>query len=288
MRPCSPPQTDAADAPAVALRNARVRFDGAAAPALDIDSLTIDGGERVAIIGSSGAGKTTLVRLINGLVLPTDGTITVLGHDTRHLAFRRREHRRRIGCIFQEFNLVERATIFRNVLCGRLGWTHPAASFLGRFSETDKTLAMAVIEETGLGELAHRRVDTLSGGQRQRVAIARVLAQEPEIVTADEPVSNLDPVLSAEMLDLLAAAAERRRATLVTIVHRPELAQRRVDRILGLRHGRLIFDSASGAFLDARALREIYGGNVPLTAVPGEEPLRSPDADGALSPIHVA
>lgn len=275
--------------PAIALRDVLVSYGGDAAPALEIGELTVASGETVAIIGSSGAGKSTLVRLINGLLAPLSGEALVLGESVTGGAARRREFRRRIGCVFQEYNLVERASVYRNVLHGRLGWTHPSLSLFGWFSETDKAIALRAIEETGLASFAGRRADTLSGGQRQRVAIARALAQEPEVLTADEPVSSLDPVLTADMMALLADAAERRGASLVMIVHHPALARRHAGRILGLRDGRLVFDSATGAALDARAEREIYGRNVPLEPVPAEGDSQwDRDAGGGVSPSNVA
>ena len=284
----TPDLTKKPSAPAIAMRDARVSYVAGGHPELTVDDLRIAPGEKVALIGPSGAGKTTLVKLINGLVRPESGDVTVLDTPLGGKKAQGRAFRRRVGCVFQELNLIERATVFRNVLCGRLGWTPPLASLFGWFSEADKALAMRAIEETGLADFAGRRVDTLSGGQRQRVAIARALAQEPEILTADEPVSNLDPVLTAEMLALMSAAADRRGATLVTIVHHPDLARRHADRVLGLRDGRIVYDSASGAPLDARAERAIYGRNVPLTAVPDDGAPRPPDVDDDLSPVHVA
>lgn len=277
------------DVPAIVLTDVRVGYDEEARPALHIDSLTIAAGEKIAVIGSSGAGKTSLVRLVNGLVRPRTGDAVVLGVNLSDPAARRRVFRRRIGCVFQEFNLVERASVFRNVLFGRLGWMHPLTSFLGWFSETDTELAGLAIRETGLGEYADRRVDSLSGGQRQRVAVARALAQNPEILTADEPVSNLDPVLAEDILALIAGAAEGRGAALMMIVHHPSLAQRYADRVIGLRDGRIVYDSATGAPLDARAQREIYGRNLPLEPVPDEDGDRwDSDANDGRHPIHVA
>lgn len=282
------------DVPAIVLTAVRICYGEESRPALEIDDLTIAAGEKVAIIGSSGAGKTSLVRLVNGLVRPGAGDAVILGMKLGSPATRGRVFRRRIGCVFQEFNLVERASVFRNVLFGRLGWMHPLTSFLGWFSETDTELADLAIRETGLSEYTDRRVDSLSGGQRQRVAVARALAQNPEILTADEPVSNLDPVLAEDILALIAGAAEGRKATLLMIVHHPSLAQRYADRVIGLREGRIVYDSATGAPLDARAQREIYGRNLPLETVPSEDEGGDWDSDAGADdddgrhPIHVA
>jgi len=145
---------------------------------------------------------------------------------------------------------------------------------------------MDAIAETGLGALARHRVDTLSGGQRQRVAIARVLAQAPDLVTADEPVSNLDPVLSDDMLRLIAGTGRRRGATVVMIVHHPALAMRHAERIIGLADGRIVYDGDARAPLDAMTLRAIYGRGPPPEPV--QEPIRDDDDDDELSHNHVA
>jgi phosphonate transport system ATP-binding protein len=169
-----------------------------------------------------------------------------------------REERRRIGMIFQGFALVERASVFDNVLFGRLGHAHPLLSLIGRFSERDRDIAGAAVREVGLTGQLNQRADALSGGQRQRVAIARVLAQEPEIILADEPVSNLDPALTDDILGLLTAASERRGATLIMALHQPRLAVAHAGRVIGVSDGRIVVDEAAARLSDA-ALRAVYG-----------------------------
>ena len=268
--------------PAVELQGVRHRYPSRTEDALAIDRLSIPEGQRVALIGHSGSGKTTLLRVINGLVRPLAGGVRVLGTDLVDPAARAREYRRRIGFVFQEFNLVERQSVYRNVLNGRLGWCGGPASLMGRFSDTDRALAMAAIDETGLGPLARHRVDTLSGGQRQRVAIARVVAQAPDLLCADEPVSNLDPVLSADMLGLIADAGRRRGASLVMIVHHPALATRHAERIIGMADGRIVHDGEARTPLDAVTLRAIYGRSLP------PEPVPELPRDDDISRDHVA
>jgi len=253
---------------AVELENVRHRYPSRTEDALKIDRLSISVGERVAIIGHSGSGKTTLLRVINGLVRPLTGTIRVLGTDLGDPSTRARTFRRRTGFVFQEFNLVERLSVYDNVLNGRLGWCGWPTSLLSRFSETDRALAMAAIAETGLAPLARHRVDTLSGGQRQRVAIARVVAQAPELMCADEPVSNLDPVQSADMLSLLSDSGRRRNTSLVMIIHHPALAAGHAERIIGIANGRIVYDGDTETPLDAVALRSIYGRSIPPEPVP--------------------
>jgi phosphonate transport system ATP-binding protein len=243
---------------ALSLEGVEARYPGAERPALVVDHLTIGRGERVAIIGPSGSGKTTLLRLLNGTLAPERGEIFVLGK--RLLSGRRppREQRRRIGMIFQDFALVERASVFDNVLFGRLGHAHPFLSLIGHFSERDRAIAGAAVREVGLAEQLEQRADALSGGQRQRVAIARVLAQEPEIILADEPVSNLDPALTDDILGLLTRASERRGATLIMALHQPRLAAAHAGRVIGVSAGRIVLDEPSARLSDA-ALRNVYG-----------------------------
>jgi phosphonate transport system ATP-binding protein len=245
-------------APALFLEGVEARYPGAGRPALVVDHLAIGRGERVAIIGPSGSGKTTLLRILNGTLAGVQGDVFVLGK--RLVPGRRppREERRRIGMIFQDFSLVERASVFDNVLFGRLGHAHPLLSLLGLFSERDRDIAGAAVREVGLLEQRGKRADALSGGQRQRVAIARVLAQEPEIILADEPVSNLDPALTDDILGLLTAASERRGATLIMALHQPRLAVAHAGRVIGVSGGRIVLDEPAGRLSD-EALRAVYG-----------------------------
>ncbi len=247
--------------PAVSLHGIRVCYSPDDPPVLDIDALIIARGERVAIIGPSGVGKTTLLRVINGYVRPEAGRVTVLGTEITGQTSREQDVRRRVGFVFQDFNLIDRASTFRNVLWGRLGRVHPLWSLVGWFSDADKHAAMKAIVEVNLAEQVTQRADTLSGGQQQRVGVARVLAQEAEIILADEPVSNLDPGLADDILGLLTEVANRHEATLIMSVHQPVLAQRYAERIVGLHQGRIVYDGQAGALND-KALRAIYGRTV--------------------------
>ena len=246
--------------PAIVLQNIEVRYVTDKPLVLRIESLTIFQGERVALIGPSGAGKTTLLRLLNGYVQPIIGQMQVLGQSMlgQHQdETRQRETRRRVGFIFQDFSLVERATVFQNVLWGRLGQVNSWRNLFGWFPKADKQIAMAAIAEVNLVEQAHQRVDTLSGGQQQRVGVARVLAQEAEIILADEPVSNLDPTLAEDVLAMLRKVSMAHGATLLMSLHQPELASLYAERIIGLRNGRIVYDQPA-ANLDEAALTTIY------------------------------
>lgn len=243
---------------AIVLSNIVVRYHQQPKPVLDIEQLTIYKGERIALIGSSGAGKTTLLRLINGYIRPKKGQIHVLGDIPYSRIARRRSIRRRVGYVFQDFNLIDRATAFENVLWGRLGHVNPFLSLLGHFSNTDKQVAVNAINDVGLSDFGLQRTDTLSGGQKQRIAIARVLAQKSEIILADEPVSNLDPRLADDIIGLLVQMSVRYSATLIMGIHQPNLARRYVDRVIGLRNGSIVFDDSADQ-LDNTILKTIYG-----------------------------
>ena len=250
--------------PAVLLHEVRFRYADDGPLVLAIDRLAIEPGERIAVVGPSGSGKTTLLRLLNGSLRPASGEALVLGQRLVPGRPQSREQRRRIGMIYQDFALVERASVFDNVLYGRLGHAHPWLSLLGHFAAEDRERAAAAIAEVGLQDQAEQRADALSGGQRQRVAIARVLAQEPALILADEPISNLDPALTEDILGLLVGACERRGATLIMSLHQPQLARQHGDRAIGLRGGKIVLDEPT-ARLTPQALHEVYG-----TALSGE------------------
>ena len=223
---------------------------GAEPRAIDQVSLTIAAGECVALLGPSGAGKTTLLTLLDGRLRDWQGRVSVSGtpfEPNRPLPL---EKRADTGFIFQEFALVERSTVMRNVLNGRLGRMPGWRALLGNVSKSDMQIARSALADCGIADLAERRVDSLSGGQRQRVAIARCLAQEPRMILADEPVSNLDPSRAADILTLLTSAAQARGATTVFSSHQPELARRFADRIIGMRNGRVVFDVATRDLTD--------------------------------------
>jgi phosphonate transport system ATP-binding protein len=243
--------------PLVALEGVRASFPGRALPVLDIARLDIRQGERVALIGPSGAGKTTLLRLISGRLSGWAGRARVLGHGLVPGRRPGRDWRRRVGFVFQDFALIERASVHDNVRNGRLGHAHPLLSLFGVFSAADEAATRRAIAEMDLAEQIFQRADTLSGGQQQRVAVARCLAQDPALVLADEPVSNLDPALSTTALELLVRGTAKHGSTLVMTLHQPDHARRHADRVIGLRMGRIVFDGPPRTLTDA-AEAEIY------------------------------
>ncbi len=230
--------------------------------ALDRVSLSIEPGEFVAVIGRSGAGKTTLLRCLTRAVPLTDGVIRFGNEDLARLSGRRlREHRAQVGMIYQQFNLVKRLRVIDNVLVGRLphlrGWARWAS--LGRvFPRADRDIASRCLEHVGLCERAWQRTDTLSGGEQQRVAIAKILAQEPWIVLADEPVASLDMANGAMVMETLRWVASSAGVTVITTLHHVEYARRYADRVIGFRQGQLAFDGKAVELTDG-VIRDLFG-----------------------------
>ncbi len=222
----------------------------------------IDDGEFVAVIGLSGAGKSTFMRTLNGLVKPTSGSVVVGDVEVSKLSGRGLQHyRRTVGFIFQQFNLVTRLTAIENVLHGRLGYLPTWRGLLGLYGEKDYSLAADYLNEVGLAEKHNVRVDALSGGQQQRVAIARAMAQEPQLVLADEPMASLDPRLSDVILGLLKDYNKARGVTVLVNIHVLELARRYAERVLAFNQGRLVFDGPTKALTDDLA-EQIYAGSL--------------------------
>jgi len=234
--------------------------------AVDGVDLIIRPGEFVVILGRSGAGKTTFLRAINRLTEPTAGEVrvggrAVTGADPPTL----RAIRRGIGMVFQQFNLVRRASVLDNVLAGRLGWTPPLPTLVGHFPAEDRRIAHECLAQVGLADFARRRADTLSGGEQQRVAIARALAQSPSVILADEPTASLDPALTGSIMDLLKMIRAQRGLTLVVSQHQLETALAYATRVVGFRQGRVVFDGPPAALSPAVA-----------STIYGEEARRSP------------
>jgi phosphonate transport system ATP-binding protein len=229
-------------------------------PILSDISFEVSSKSSVAIIGPSGTGKSTLIRCVNKLIPPTSGTIYVSGENITDLhGAQLRRARRKIGMVFQEFNLVERLTVMENVLCGRLGYVSPLRAWLRRYPKTDIDMAFNLLESIGLIDFTRQRADSLSGGQRQRVGIARAIMQEPHVLLADEPTSSLDPKTSVEIMELLVSLTETHQIPLIINIHDVELAKRFTTRIIGIARGGIVFDGPPSE-LSNDHLQDIYGG----------------------------
>jgi phosphonate transport system ATP-binding protein len=244
---------------ALVVRNLRKEYR-TGQPVLRGIDLTFPGSGLTAIIGPSGTGKSTLIRCVNRLVPPTSGEILFRGQDLAKLSGRPlRSARRRIGMVFQEYNLVERLTVMENLLCGRLGYVPAWRAWLRRFPERDIRRAFDLLDSVGLPGFASQRADALSGGQRQRVGIARAIMQEPDIILADEPTSSLDPKTSVEIMEILQRVARERDIPVIVNIHNVELARRYASRIVGMTGGHVVYNGPPNGLTDAD-LKNIYGG----------------------------
>lgn len=215
-------------------------------------------GEIIAIIGRSGAGKSTLLRCINGLEKPQAGSIRldgeeIVGMEERQLTYLRRK----VGFVWQEYNLIERLSVMSNVLTGRLSYNGRGKNLIGYFDRGHREIAIRNLERVNMLHRASYRADKISGGEKQRVSIARALSQEPTIILADEPVASLDPNLSAIIIGDLARVAREDGTLTIINIHQLDLAAKYVDRMIGLAQGVIVFDGTP-AQLDDAAMDRIY------------------------------
>jgi phosphonate transport system ATP-binding protein len=222
----------------------------------DVD-VDIEEGDFAVLVGPSGGGKSTLLRCLNGLVKPTAGQVIVDGTDVGAAGNGDLLRlRRKIAFIPQQFNLVKRSSVLSNVLAGRLGHTGVAAGLLGLFSQQDRRIAWHNISRMGLADKARRRIDTLSGGEQQRVAICRSLTQQPKIILADEPVSNLDHTLATRIMETLRTINREDNITMLVALHGLEWIGEYADKLIGLSRGSVVYSGtrAGMSFEDLKAL----------------------------------
>ena len=249
-----------AASPTISLEGVGRRFGERVA--LEGISVRIEAGEFVAIVGRSGAGKTTLLRCVSRSLEVTEGLVRVGGDDVAALRGRALSaYRARVGMIYQQFNLVKRLRVVDNVLVGRLphlsGWKRGAA--LARwFDREERVIGFRCLDHVGLLARAWQRTDTLSGGEQQRVAIARILAQSPQLILGDEPVASLDVMNGMMVMEMLRRIASETGLTVLATLHHVEYARKYADRVLGLRAGRLVFDGPAGDLTDS-AISGIFG-----------------------------
>ena len=231
--------------------------------ALDGMNLTIRRGERVALIGPSGAGKTTLFRILNLTLRPTSGKLWIDGKEVERLHGKKlREARQKIGTVYQQHNLVPRLKVIHNVLSGRLGAWSTLRSLVSLLQPRDIELAYDALKRVGIGEKILARTDELSGGQQQRVAIARVLLQNPEVILADEPVSSVDRSLASTIVQLLMDISKQTGKTLLVNLHSVDLALSYFSRVIGVKNGTTMFDLSPDDVND-ELLEDLYSGHLP-------------------------
>jgi phosphonate transport system ATP-binding protein len=242
----------------LSVRNLHKMYEGGVQALTDV-TFDVPDGQFLAIIGLSGSGKSTLLRCINRLVEPTSGQVIWDGVDvTAARKDELRRIRRRIGMVFQHFNLVHRSSVLTNVLAGRLGYVTPAWSLINRFPKADQAKAMHELARVGIADKAHFRADELSGGQQQRVGVARALMQDPKMILADEPVASLDPVLAHSIMQYLELINREDKVTVLCSLHFLDLVHRYATRAIALNEGRVVYDGEPKGIDDVR-FKEIYG-----------------------------
>lgn len=222
-------------------------------------NLTVEPGQFVAIIGLSGAGKSTLIKLVNRMTEATEGTISVddvIVNDLKGKALR--QYRRRVGMVFQSFNLVTRTSVINNVLAARVPDMNPILSLFGIYLKKDKLIALEALHKVGILEKAYTRADQLSGGQQQRVALARTLAQNPHIILADEPVASLDPITANQIMRDFERINKEENITILVNMHHVDLALKYAKRVIGIREGQIVYDGPAERVTES-ILKKIYG-----------------------------
>ncbi len=233
-------------------------YEGGVVALKDV-SFEVPDGQFLSVVGLSGSGKSTLLRCINRLIEPTEGEIWWNDIKLSHVTGEElRRARRKIGMIFQQFNLVLRSSVMTNVLSGRLGYVNPVTSVFNRWPREDIQRAYNSLDRVGIRSKANNRADELSGGQQQRVGIARALMQEPELMLADEPVASLDPVLAHSIMRHLQQINREDGITVLCSLHFLDLVQEYSDHVIALNEGRLVFEGSPKDIDDIR-FKEIYG-----------------------------
>ncbi|MBO7677469.1 MAG: phosphonate ABC transporter ATP-binding protein [Erysipelotrichaceae bacterium] len=222
-------------------------------------NLEIEQGEFVAIIGLSGAGKSTLIRTVNKMIDITGGKLTVNGIDVSSLKGKElRQFRRKIGMVFQSFNLVNKTSVINNVLSAKVADMSVFRTLFGLYSKEDKLQALESLDKVGILDKAFSRADMLSGGQMQRVALARTLTQDPEIILADEPVASLDPIMADVVMEDFCRINREMNITVIINIHHVDLALQYANRIVGINSGRIVYDGPTKD-VNKDILRQIYG-----------------------------
>lgn len=227
--------------------------------ALDQVSLEVMEGEFISVIGPSGSGKSTLLRAINRLIPISGGTVWLDGQTISDQHGKKlREQRRKVGMIFQNYNLVYSLSVLQNVLHGRLGYMNGLKGIFGLYSEEDKQKALDLLAELGLEQFSYNRASDLSGGQKQRVGIARAIMQEPKLLLCDEPIASLDPSSAKTIMELLHDMTQKRNIACIVNLHQLDVALKYSTRIIGLSKGEIVFNGTPDQLTDGM-IEKIYG-----------------------------
>lgn len=222
-------------------------------------SFNVKEGEFISVIGPSGSGKSTILRSINRLIPISGGSVCLDGVSVSDQKGRKlRELRRKVGMIFQNYNLVYSLSVLQNVLHGCLGYMNGIRGVCGIYSEDDKKKALALLEELGMEQFAYNRASDLSGGQKQRVGIARAIMQEPKLLLCDEPIASLDPSSAKTIMDLLRDMTSKRNIACIVNLHQLDVAVKYSTRIIGLSKGEIVFDGVPSELTD-EMIERIYG-----------------------------
>lgn len=222
-------------------------------------SLKVMEGEFISVIGPSGSGKSTLLRAVNRLIPISGGTVWLDGQSISDQHGKKlREQRRKIGMIFQNYNLVYSLSVLQNVLHGRLGYMSGLKGVFGLYSEADKREALELLKELGLEQFSYNRASDLSGGQKQRVGIARAIMQNPKMLLCDEPIASLDPSRAKTIMELLHDMTQKRNIACIVNLHQLDVAIKYSTRIIGLSKGEIVFDGTPSQLND-EMIEKIYG-----------------------------
>tara|TARA_S200000501_G_scaffold224315_1_gene210342 strand:- start:117 stop:950 length:834 start_codon:yes stop_codon:yes gene_type:complete len=242
-------------------------------------SFSVSEPQIIGIIGRSGAGKSTFLRMMNRMTDATSGELLVDGTDVLSLKGQAKmDWQRNCAMIFQQFNLVPRLNVLTNVILGRLNQQSILRSSLLFFTQSERREALRLMDRFGVAQTALQRAETLSGGQQQRVAICRAMMQQPKFILADEPIASLDPLNARLVMEALQKINQEEKITVICNLHTLDTARTYCDRVIGMREGQKVFDDVPAALTDAMA-REIYGaeaeeafeGSITSTSLSGAE-----------------
>ena len=254
----------------IKFENVSVTYPGGVEALKDLN-LEIKDGDFIIIVGLSGAGKSTLLRTVNNLVKPSTGSVYLENKNVTSAKKRElKQIRSQIGMIFQTFNLVNRSTVLKNVLTGRLSNISTIRSILGLWPKEQKQMSFEALNQVEILEKAYVRASNLSGGQQQRVGIARALSQKPKVMLADEPVASLDPITSRVVMSYLKKINTELGITTIVNLHFLDLAKEFGDRLIGLRDGKLVFDGNVNDVSD-EDFENIYGRSIKSSDLIGDD-----------------